>query len=354
VVLEQVDRLDAHRLAVRHELFPILLRVVRDRRGHDAVVDARVVRHDVEVVAAVVGVVLVIGLARDHHHRVGFGLVGGDQACFIGRLAVGDEEDPVAAARALGVNVEELVLLVVEQRVFVRADDVAVEVVLALGVVLGGVENRLVVGGPEQRAGALDGVGQHLAGGQVLDLQLVLAIAVVVGREEEELAVVADLKVADGHELLPLGELVDVEQDLLGRIHVPLAPRVDRVLLPLDRPRVIEVAVVLAIGNVDVGLLDAAEHLVVELFLQLLRRREHGVRVRVLGLEIGDGLGTLLVAQPAVVVGALVAVKSDRLRDLLRDGRLRCVGGGGGHGKCGHEQGDDGRLHRRRVYAVRP
>ena len=70
VVLEEVDRLDAHRLAVRHELRPVRLREVVDRRRDDAVVDPGVVGHDVEAVAAMLGVVLVIGLARDHHHRL--------------------------------------------------------------------------------------------------------------------------------------------------------------------------------------------------------------------------------------------------------------------------------------------
>ena len=98
----------------------------------------------------------------------------------------------------------------------------------------------------------------------------------------------------------------------------PAAPAHDLVLLALFRARVIEV-VADAHRDAEVGLLDAAEHLLVERLLQRLRRLHDRFGVGVLGLQVLDDLGVLLLSQPEVVVGQRVAVNPGGVRLPGRD-----------------------------------
>ena len=107
---------------------------------------------------------------------------------------------------------------------------VAPELVLALLLlVLDGVEEGAIVGGPDDGADALDFAGERLAGFQILDVQRVLAEAGGVGGVGQPAAVVGDVGCADGEEGVALGELVAVEDDLLGCVEasvcVPVSKR---------------------------------------------------------------------------------------------------------------------------------
>ena len=94
------------------------------------------------------------------------------------------------------------------------------------------------------------------------------------------------------------------------------------ILLPRFRPRIIEV-IALLIGHFDVCFLDAAQHFVIQLLLQSLRRFHHGISVGVLGLQISFHLGILLVAQPIVVIHHRAAIDLRGLRSFLRHWRRR-------------------------------
>ena len=181
----------------------------------------------------------------------------------------------------------------------------------------------------------------HDPGREVLHVEGVLAEAGVVGGVREPLAVVAHRVVAEAHELLPLGQLVEVEGDLLRGFEGARLAAVDRVLLPLLRARVVPVAA-LAVGDVDVRLLDPPEHLLVESVLERQRRLHHRVGVGVLGVEVGRHVGVRLVPEPEVVVLAPIAVDLVDLRDSLGHG---CRGEGretfGGDGGI-----DERRRHR--------
>ena len=80
---------------------------------------------------------------------------------------------------------------------------------------------------------------------------------------------------------MSLRHLVQVERYLLGRSHRPLAPRVDRILLPLDRAGIIKVAV-LPIWDLGIGLLNPAQQFFVESLLERFGWLHYGVCVRVL------------------------------------------------------------------------
>src|SRR5438128_11634790 len=116
-----------------------------------------------------------------------------------------------------------------------------IETPLALRRILDRVENRLIVGCPEHGPGLLRAIGKILPGAEVLDMEDVLAITDVVRRVRQQVGVVADFKPPHTHELLSLSELVYVEDYFFRRIDAPFFPRVNRILLPLLGPRVIEV-----------------------------------------------------------------------------------------------------------------
>jgi hypothetical protein len=182
-------------------------------------------------------------------------------------------------------------------------------------VVVHRVENRLVVRRPGERRDLLHGLGEELPRGEVLDVQAVFPEADVVRRIGEEAPVVGDLLVRDRHELLAPGELVDVEDDLLG-VSFRLLAAVDRILLPLLGPGVVEV-LPLAVGNREVRLLDPGQHLVVELLLEFLGRLHDGVGVGVFLFEVCPDLRVCPVSEPEVVVGERLAVQVRDLLDLL-------------------------------------
>ncbi len=314
MVPEAVHPLEHDVGAVRHHLRPALAAGARHGCFHQPEVPAGVVRPDVEDVAVVVDVVLLLRDPRGHEPPLPERLVRGQEAGLAGGEA-GDAEDEVGeAARPVDADVERQVRLLVDEVVRVIPDAVPVEPVLPLGgLLLHRVEERPVVGGPGHRADLLRDRLHELPGAQVLDEERVLPEPGVVGRVGEEARVVAHLVGPEGHEGLPLRQAVEVEGHLLGGLQAPLLPAVDGVLLPLLRARVVEEAA-LAVGHVRVGLLDAAEHLRVEGRLAGLRGLHHRVGVGVLRLEVGPDLRVLLLAQPVVVVDAALAVDLARPR----------------------------------------
>ena len=77
-----------------------------------------------------------------------------------------------------------------------------------------------------------------------------------------------------------------------------------------------------AVGDGLVGLLDVGEHLGVELGLEVGGGRHEGGGVGVLGFEVGDDFGRVLVAHPAVVVVEGDAVERGGRGVAAGDGRL--------------------------------
>ncbi len=346
-VLEDVDVAEHDVLAVRDHLRPVLLARRPYRRGHQAEVAPARVGADVEEAAAVVDVVLVVLLARLDDDQVGVRIAGAEEAHLAGSVALGGDEDEVPAPRTFNRQVEHLVLLLEGGIVFGRAEPVAPELVGPLGLrVLGHVEERLAVAGPGEAVDARDVLGAESAAAQVLQVQVVLPEARLVGGVGEERAVVARRPAAQGEELLALGHLVELEQHLLGRLERAGLAAEDGVLLSLLGARVIEEAAD-AEGDVDVGLLHAREHLRVELVLQRRRGTHHRVGVGGLGAQVRLHLRRAFLAQPEIVVDALVAVDGDVLRLPRRDGRLRHLLAGSGLRRARHAAGEsEGRDQR--------
>src|ERR1019366_3308300 len=181
-----------------------------------------------------------------------------------GVLGFNFENQVLAVARLFDADIVELVLLVVEQIEFGRAEDVAEQLVAAFGdVVFGGQEERLVVGGPGHGGDAGGGVGEGLPVAQILHLQGVLAEAGVIDGVGEKILVVGDHQGAETDELVVFAEGVEVEQNFFGGVHIALAAALYGILLALFGARVVEILAT-AGGDGKIGLFDMPQHLLVD------------------------------------------------------------------------------------------
>ncbi len=294
------------------------------RRSDDLEVAGVVVGHQVEVIAAVLNRIFDVRTARRDDPCGGRRIRGRDRPPFRRREPVVRDEDVLVAARADDVDVVEDVVFLEHLGVLRarRTEHVTPDGIAALGLVRCHVEERLVVVGPGRAVpDALDRF-EDLSGGQVLDVERVLAERGEVLEVDDLRAVGTDLEAAKCVELLALRQHVLIEIHLLRRVWRALPATEDWISFPLFRARVIPVAV-FPDRHLLVGLLDSSEHLFVQRVLQRREVPRAGGRVGVLGVEVRLDGGRVLLAQPGVVVGQGDAIDCRGLRDFLRDRRIR-------------------------------
>mmetsp|Transcript_20381 Transcript_20381/g.48534 ORF Transcript_20381/g.48534 Transcript_20381/m.48534 type:complete len:376 (+) Transcript_20381:1356-2483(+) len=320
------------------------LRVAGARNGGDedlAVGPRLVPESDVEVGAAVVDIVLDVVPALEHRLELPVGAVGFNKADVARDCAPAGDEDVLLAPGAVDADVEGVVLLVEDELVLlgIAPDRVAPHLVGAVELVLGDVEQRLVVVGPHDVArGVGDGPRQQLPpSGDVLHAHRELLPALSVLRVREEPLVWGDLEPADHVEAVLGGLFVLVEENLFRLREVHLLGRggcagarrdppaaSDPVLRVLEGPAVVVVPAV-AHGDRLIVLLDPPPHLLEQRLLQAVRVREHGPAVRRLGGEVLDHRRVLplVVPQPVVRVLAHLArgLVLELHGDLLGNGR---------------------------------
>ena len=269
-------------------------------------------------------VVFMIRLARQDNFQIGIRVIGRQPAYFGRGLAGSLENDHRFVARAAGKNVEQLVLLFIDQIILVRSQHVAEKLIAALGDgIFGHIEDGLVVSGPGKVIDPFNPFGKELTGFQVLDLEGVLAIARVVRGKGQQVAVVAGSKGANAHELLSFCQFILVQDDLFLSAKAAFFAAENRVLLPFFGARVIEVSI-LPVRHVLVRLLDVAEHLLIELCLQLLSRLHQRLSVSVFGFEMLQHLRICFFTQPEIIVNERFAMNPGYLGFLFRHGWLWC------------------------------
>ena len=190
-------------------------------------------------------------------------------------------------------------------------------------------------GGPAEHPGDL--VVLETAGPQVLDPHREPLVAGRVGGVGQQVGVRADRGAAQGEELVALGQLVDVEQQLLagqgglvrdavlvGLRGSPVVVAADRdpaggaVLLALVGAGVVPEAAV-ARRHRQVGLAGAGLDLLEDGLPQVGEVADPLLGVGVLGLEVGRDVGVLLGPQPVVLVDAGAAVVGGRDRAARGD-----------------------------------
>ncbi len=334
---EGADPLDHPPGPVRDELRPAGLGRIGLVGPHQLEVHRAVgVGADHEAVAPVLEVIEHPRLPRLDQPGRGRGVRAGDQPGLAGLVVAGPDEDPSAGRRAVHVQEEAVVGLLVDQDV-------------VLGAAPGGTAEHLggppfgVAPDPEQPVGVLrpaegaggllDRLGQHLSAGQGLHMDAVDLRALLVGGIGVEAVVGAVLGRPEVEVGLAAGEGVGVDQHLLLGGRRAEAAGVDRVLGP---GLVADVVFELSVGRGDGGVvgLDAALHLLEQLRLQGLGPGQHGPGVGVLRLQVAadvgaEGLGIVqhlapvLVLHPGVVVGADAAQLFDALRLARGDRRRR-------------------------------
>ena len=300
-----------------------------ERGGHHAEVRRVEVRQDDEAIGPVVDAVLDVVGPRPHDPRRGCRVVGGDQRRLRRRAAARRDHEPALAARQRDVEVEPDVVLAGDEDVVGdrRAEPVAPDLVRPHLLVGPGVEQPLPVGrpgdaAPRRRAGQL--VGQLGAGGEVPDPQRVHLAAVEVARPRQQRVVRRGLDGVDVEVVVAGGLDVAVEDDVVGRVDRRAAAE-DGIALALDGARDVPPRAVLH-GDGLVGLLDPRLDLAVELLDLVGVGVEPRRRVGVLGLQVGDRVGVVLLAQPGVGVLDRARRALPRVRLGRRDGR--CGEGG--------------------------
>jgi len=321
---------DVHQVVVVGTLddgLPIAFAWIGHGRAHHAKVGVRVVRADVEVVAALVDVVFVLRTARCDALRFCLGCVGGQVPDLARDVVAGTDEDP-GVRRGLVDADEERALLLEDDHVVVRRRtepvalrDVGTPVLREQRVEEGGV----VVRPGEGATDPLDAVGQKLAGREVLHHERVALGAVGVGRVREVAVVGRERERAETEEVVALGERRLVEEDRfeVGPSRGPARP--DLVLGAFARvpPAILVLAVLPRHGRL-VRLL-ACDELAVQRVHEGAVRRQRCLEVGVLGAQVREDLGILDlrvrgVAQPEVGILELHVVVDGRVRLPCRDG----------------------------------
>ncbi len=185
--------------------------------------------------------------------------------------------------------------------------------------VLPGVEQGPIVVGPRHVAGrGRKQVREQLAGREVLEADGVEASSHGVLGEGDDLVAHTDVGRAHRREPVPLGQLVHIHHDLFRGLERALLADVDGVVLALFRLRVVVVAVVQD-RHREIRLFDAAEDLLIQGLLEILRVRHDRLGVGVLRLQVGDHLRVVTLPEPEVVVGANMAVHFELMGNDLGD-----------------------------------
>ncbi len=125
---------------------------------------------------------------------------------------------------------------------------------------------------------------------------------------------------------MPVRENVLVDDDFLGSFERPTLAAVDRVRTAGLGPCIVEV-ISLALRDREIRLLLASQHLLVKDLLHFFRVAHHGFCVGVLSLDVRQHLRVAWVAQPVIVIDALITVDAVNYRSPLRDGSSRVTSG---------------------------
>src|SRR6185437_13187027 len=178
MICKEVKVVDLNFRAMSNEFFPTSLRGVGDRRGHDAKVFGSLVTANIEKVATVIDVVLVIRFSWTDNFQSGGRSIRRQVLPLARSLALRTQQNHGLVARAAGADVEEFVFLFKDQIRLCTSQNVPKELVRSFGDgVFSSEEDRFVVSGPRHISHSFKRLRQLLTGAQVLDLELVLAVA---------------------------------------------------------------------------------------------------------------------------------------------------------------------------------
>ena len=149
---KQVDVFEHHIVAMCDAFHPVFTSRRIYRRSYEAEVAAAIVGANEPKAVAVVDGILVLVFTGANELELAEGIVGGEDPGFGCDVTCGFEDEKFAVASAAGANVEALVVVLVDEFVLRvgGAAGVTPELELALlFLVLNGVEECLIIGGPD-------------------------------------------------------------------------------------------------------------------------------------------------------------------------------------------------------------
>src|ERR1035438_8300345 len=109
-ILEQIDGVDAHIVAVGQEDFPVLAGRIVFRSRHNGEIDSALIGADIERTLAVVQVIPMLLLARQEDREIVLWIGGRQVADFAGVLGLNLEHEVLAVARLADLDIVEFVL----------------------------------------------------------------------------------------------------------------------------------------------------------------------------------------------------------------------------------------------------
>ena len=314
-------------VAVRNESAPLRpILHCSQRRCHDPEIGRVPVAAQDPAPVEVLGLVLVIPLARHDHPELERRIGGVGETLLARHGAVGVDVEVPAILAAAHVEIKSVVRFLVDERIGrgIRAEHVLANPAAQqrLRVFLD-VDHGAAVGRPrDRRLDVFDHIRQQLAAREVLETQRVLATPDRVFSIGQQPVVRTHFELAHVVEVAAARELLEVEQDLFRCFEGARPTRVHRIFLPGVEAPVIPVAS-FAIRDGRVVLPDSADDFRVELVLQRSRVGEHRILVGVLRGEVGQHVrvGARVVAQPVVLVAARAVRRIDRARSPCSDRR---------------------------------
>ena len=261
---------------------------------------------------------------------------------FVANRALHGDAGVSIVHRAHDAHLEGVVLLLVQQAV--GADRGAQHmrhhpVTAQRDGVLGDVEQGAVVVRPHDVGLHIgDRVAQHAAGGEILDLQHILAPADDILGPCDQFIVGADLPFGQGEEAVALGHRRLVEHQF-GRGVRCAAPFDHRIIGTRGEARLIPPAIV-AVGDAAVILLDVRHRFFVQPGLQRLQRGQPRIGIAVLRIRIGEHLRIFaaVIAQPVIIVLAHAVGRRDLIGLPGRARRFLRGGGDADHRRTCHHQ----------------
>jgi hypothetical protein len=234
------------------------------------------------------------------------------------------EQNEVAAPGARHVHEERLVGLVVHLDIAARllTQTVALRATGTPRGVERHIEKRAAVRRPCHAARRVrNTLGEVRAGRQILDSKLELLRPGEIDRIRQVAMIGTDLPRAKPAVRRSRRDLIQVQQDLFGRLGLVPPTAEDAVLPPRFRPPVVEPSVD-PLGHREVGLLYPIHQFAVNGLLQRLRVPHGGSGPGVLCLEVRHDLGIVPISKPMELVQADVVVPFVEMRHRTRDWRF--------------------------------
>ncbi len=312
-----IDGEDQPARLMRHHLFPVFLARRGDRGFHNAeILGIAVIGQDEKNVAAFAHRIFDAFLTLRYDSRFGGQVFRGENAIFAGLVVVNVDEDEIVENGRTDAHEETGILFLIDQPVgrLRLTDNMVEDLGRAVVLVLQRIEEALAIGRPRAAAaGIFDDIGKVFAGFEVADAQGEIFGALVVVTPDAMTVIGRLVEAGQAEIILALGLLVAIQQHLFFAAAARGA-KIMRLFAAGHEKRAIGIGSVID-GHGGIVLLDAALHLLEQLFLKRLGVAHRRFHIGVFRLQMGADGGVqnggvlehglpVIGPEPGVIVGA--------------------------------------------------